>query len=222
AGARMVHVSSVDALGLGTRTNPATEEAALSGHVECPYVVTKRAAEQALLDEVAGGLDAVIVNPVYVLGPWDWKPSSGRMILAVAKGQSWIAPPGGNDFCDVRNVASAVLAALERGQRGRRYILGGPAMTYFEAWTLFAEVTGGRRPVMTARRSWLRAAGLLGSAWGKITGREPDVNTASTAMSALEHHYSCERAVAELGYDPGDVREAATAAWQWFREHGYA
>ncbi|MGD9646596.1 MAG: NAD-dependent epimerase/dehydratase family protein, partial [Pirellulales bacterium] len=47
-GARMVHVSSVDALGLGTRTNPATEEAALSGHVECPYVVTKRAAEQAL------------------------------------------------------------------------------------------------------------------------------------------------------------------------------
>ncbi|MBX9791907.1 MAG: NAD-dependent epimerase/dehydratase family protein [Pirellulales bacterium] len=222
AGARMVHVSSVDALGIGTRTQPANEESPVGGHVEVPYVVTKRAAEQALLEEVAQGLDAVIVNPVYVLGPWDWKPSSGRMILAVAKGQSWIAPPGGNDFCDVRNVARAVLTALERGQTGRRYILGGPAMSYFEAWTLFAEVTGGRRPILTARPRWLRAAGLLGSAWGRISGREPDVNSASTAMSALEHHYRCDRAVAELDYNPGDVREAATAAWQWFRQHGYA
>ena len=222
AGVRLVHVSSVDALGIGTRAQPANEESPIGGHVESPYVVTKRAAEQALLEEVSRGLDAVIVNPVYVLGPWDWKPSSGRMILAVAKGQSWIAPPGGNDFCDVRNVAQGVLAALERGQTGRRYILGGPALSYFEAWTLFAEVTGGRRPIMRARPRWLRAAGALGSAWGRITGREPDVNSASTAMSAMEHHYCCDRAVKELGYDPGDVRSAVQAAWDWFRAHGYA
>ena len=48
------------------------------------YVLTKRAAEQVLLEQ--RGLDVVIVNPAFMLGPWDWKPSSGRMLLEVSKG----------------------------------------------------------------------------------------------------------------------------------------
>ena len=61
------------------------------------------------------GLDAVIVNPVYMLGPWDWKPSSGRMLLEVGAGKGLLAPPGANDFVDVRDVAGGILAAAERG-----------------------------------------------------------------------------------------------------------
>jgi nucleoside-diphosphate-sugar epimerase len=125
SGVRLVHVSSVDALGIGTRAKPADEETPPEGSIPCPYVVTKRGAEQALLELVAEGLDAVIVNPVYMFGPWDWKPSSGRMILEVARGYALLAPPGGNDFADVRDVAAGILKAAERGKRGRRYILGG-------------------------------------------------------------------------------------------------
>jgi dihydroflavonol-4-reductase len=87
---------------------------------ECPYVVTKREAERAVLAEVEHGLDAVIVNPVYMIGPWDWKPSSGRMLLEVGAGKGLFAPPGANDFVDVRDVAAGILAAAERGISGRR------------------------------------------------------------------------------------------------------
>lgn len=222
AGARMVHVSSVDALGIGTRQQPADEERYLEENVPCPYVVTKRAAEQAVLGEVEAGLDAVIVNPVYVLGPWDWKPSSGRMLLQVAAGRAWLAPPGGNDFCDARHVAEGILASMERGQTGRRYILGGEPHSYLEAWRIFAEITGGRPPRGVVGPIALKVAGGMGNVWGRITGREPDVNSASVAMSTLEHHFNCARAQSELDYRPGSVREAATAAWQWFQEHGYA
>ena len=82
AGVRMVHVSSVDALGGGTRNDPGTEERQGEDRVPCPYVVTKRVGEETVLDLVRRGLDAVIVNPGFMLGPWDWKPSSGRMIRA--------------------------------------------------------------------------------------------------------------------------------------------
>lgn len=222
AGARMVHVSSVDALGIGTRQHPADEERAIAANVPCPYVLTKRAAEEAVLREVGQGLDAVIVNPVYVLGPWDWKPSSGRMLLQVARGRAVFAPPGGNDFCDARHVAAGVLAALERGTTGRRYILGGEPLSYLEAWRLFAEITGGRPPRGRVGPIALRVAGGMGNLWGRLTGREPDVNSASVAMSALEHHFDCSRAQSELGYQAGSVREAATAAWRWFQEFGYA
>ncbi|HQU44949.1 MAG TPA: NAD-dependent epimerase/dehydratase family protein [Pirellulales bacterium] len=221
AGARLVHVSTVDTMGRGTRQCPADEETPLGRHVECPYVVTKREAEKLVLDLVPQGLDAVIVNPAYMLGPWDWKPSSGRMLLAVARGQGLAAPPGGNDFCDVRDVAAGILAAAETGIAGRRYILGGHPLSYYEAWSLFAEITGRRRPMRVMRVPVVHALGALGSLWGRITGREPDLNRAAAALSVMEHHFSAERAVRELGYQMRSVREATVAAWEWFVGHGY-
>jgi dihydroflavonol-4-reductase len=217
-----VHVSSVDALGLGSRAQPADEEYPAEGSVLCPYVVTKREAERALMELVAEGLDAVIVNPVVMFGPWDWKPSSGRMILAVARGTALLAPPGGNDFADVRDVAAGILAAAERGQRGRRYILGGQPLSYLDAWRMIADHVGVRGPWRTMRRPMLFVAGRAGDLWSRICGREADVNSAAVAMSQLEHHYSYARAAAELGYRPRPAREAIEAGWQWFIDYGYA
>jgi len=221
SGARLVHVSTVDAMACGSRSAPADEETPLNAHVLCPYVVTKREAEQVVLEQVRGGLDAVIVNPAFMLGPWDWKPSSGRMLLAVARGQGRFAPPGGNDFCDVREVAAGILAAVEKGATGRRYILGGESLSYLEAWRMFAEVTGGPPPIKQVRKWLTLTVGALGSFWGRISSREPDVNLAAARMSNLEHHFSSERAIRELGYRVAPARLAAEAAWAWFKEHGY-
>ncbi len=222
AGARMVHVSSVDALGIRSRAQPANEDTPPDGHVPCPYVLTKRQAEDVVLDEVRQGLDAVIVNPGYVLGPWDWKPSSGRMLLEIARGLGFFAPPGGNDFCDARDVASGILAAAERGQTGRRYILSGEALSYFEAWRMFAEVTGARRPLGVAGRPMTRFAGWAGDWIRRMIGHELDLNSAATAISTLPHHFSSARAQAELGYCFRPARQAAEAAWNFFLEEGYA
>jgi dihydroflavonol-4-reductase len=222
AGMRMVHVSSVDALGLGSRDRPADEECPPEGSVLCPYVVTKRQAEQVVAELAADGLDAVIVNPVYMFGPWDWKPSSGRMILQVARGMVLLAPPGGNDFADVRDVAAGILTAAERGQRGRRYILGGEPLSYLEAWRMIAQITGVRGPWRKMLSPGLFVASRIGDLLTRIRGVESDVNSAAIAMARLEHHYSYARAAAELDYRPRPAREAIEAAWKWFLDHGYA
>ena len=140
-GARMIHVSSVDALGIGSMRKPADEGTPLAKPVPCVYVITKREAEQVVLEAVKRGLDGVIVNPGFMLGPWDWKPSSGRMLLEVAKGRALFAPRGRFSVCDVRDVAAGILAAMERAQTGRRYIMAGDSITYLKAWRLFAEVS---------------------------------------------------------------------------------
>jgi dihydroflavonol-4-reductase len=222
AGARMVHVSAIDALGRNADGRPTDEETPAGGWVECPYVITKREAEAAVLAEVDRGLDAVIVNPVYMLGPWDWKPSSGRMLLEVAAGRGLLAPPGSNDFVDVRDVAAGILAAIARGRTGRRYILGGHRRTYLEAWRLFARITGARPPLRAVRRGVVRFAGRCGDLWSRITGREPDINSAAVEMSCLDHVTSCRRAREELGYSYRPLEETVTDAWDWFVAHGYA
>lgn len=220
--ARLLHVSTVNTLALGDRDHPADEETPGIEPVLCPYVVTKREAERLVLDAVATGLDAVIVNPAYMLGPWDWKPSSGRMILQVATGWARLAPPGGNDFCDVRDVAAGILTALERGPAGRRYILSGEYLSFLDAWRMLARIVGAKPPWFAARRPGLWVYGHAGDVWGKLTGREPELNSAAVELSKLEHHYSYARAAAELDYHPRPAREAAEAAWTWFKQYGYA
>jgi dihydroflavonol-4-reductase len=221
-GARMVHVSSIDALGVLERGGIGDENTAPAGGVLCPYVVTKREAEAVVVEFVGQGLEASIVNPGYMIGPYDWKPSSGRMLLQVARGWGLFAPLGANVFCDVRDVADGILAALHRGQPGRRYILAGPLLTYFQAWRVFARATGGTPPVFPAGPLLRLGAGYFGDLVAMLTGREPDVNSAAVRISAQRRNFVYSRATKELGYRPRPLEQTAIDAWNWFRQNGYA
>jgi dihydroflavonol-4-reductase len=221
AGAKLVHVSSVNALGLGMLATPAGEDNPLPGITPCHYPVTKRQGDEAVLEAVGRGLKAVIVHPGFMLGPWAWKPSSGRMLLEVAKGVP-LAPVGAHSLCDVRDVAAGAIAAGAVADSGRRFILAGHNMTYWQSWKLMARLTGGRGP-------WFPAGPInrwIGAWWGdrkyRRTGIEPELNSAAIAMSCEQHCFSSARAEKELGYKIRPLEETVRDAWDWFCEHGYA
>jgi dihydroflavonol-4-reductase len=218
----MVHVSSIDALGVRTLDKPSNENTPPNGEVPCPYVLTKRESEGVVLDYVGQGLDAVIVNPGFMLGPWDWKPSSGKMLLKISTGWAMLAPPGANSYCDVRDVAAGIVAALERGRTGERYILAGKTLTYWEALRIIAPITGRRPPFRTAIKPTVKLIGYLGDLLAWATGRESEVNSAATEMSMLPKNFSSDRAAAELGYQTRDVEQSAADAWAWLKQYGYA
>lgn len=221
ANLRMVHVSSVDALGLGTLEKPADEETPPEGLLEIPYVVTKREAERVVQEEIARGLNATIINPGYMLGPWDWKPSSGRLLLNVASRWVPMAPIGGNNFVDVRDVASGTLTALERGQVGRRYILGGDNLDYYSVFHHFAKLGGRAGPWgrLGPMARWVVAN--VGDLWYRLTGHEPDINSGAVYSSKDPHYFTSARAEQELDYRHRPFEEAAQGAWDWFGSNGY-
>jgi dihydroflavonol-4-reductase len=220
AGIRLIHVSTTDALAHGSLDQPADEETP-GEKLSSSYVITKREAEREVLNRVAGGLDAVIVNPCFLIGPWDWKPSSGRMLLEIAQRNAPIAPRGCISICDPRDVAAGMLSALERGQSGRRYILAGENMTYFDAWKRFAALTGRRGPIKKMSRivAWL--GGTAGDLWERCTGRDSLINSAAIGLGNSFHCYSSRRAAEELGYRSRPADESIRDAWEWFVAHGY-
>ncbi len=219
---RLVHVSTINTFGVARKGRVADEEWADRHVVPCPYVATKQAAEAAIDSAIEQGLDAVIVNPGFMLGPWDWKPSSGQMILQVARRWTPLAPVGGVSVCDVRDVAAAIVEALDRGERGRRYVLGGENLRYRELWNLIAEVTGSRGPLLPAGPLQRWIGGAFGDLWGKLSGSEPEVNSAAVKMSSQLHFFSSELARKTFGYQSRPVRQSITDAWNWFVDHGYA
>lgn len=220
AGARLVYVSTVNTLGLGAWKQPADEDSALPGIVPCPYVESKRRAEEQVL-EAARQQHAVVVNPAFMLGPWDWKPSSGRMLLEVTRRFVPVAPSGGCTVCDARDVAHGVLLAAEQGRSGRRYILGGQCMSYLKIWRLFQRLARRSGPWIITGPLLPMLAGWTADQWGRLTGREPAANSAAIRITRQAHYFTSRRAEQELGYRCRPFEQTAQDTWQWFRDFGY-
>jgi dihydroflavonol-4-reductase len=219
--AKIVHVSTVNTLAIGNREGTTNEDTPGDGQIPCNYVVSKRGAEQISIDAAKQGLDVSIVHPGFMLGPWDWKPSSGRMILEVGKHWTPLAPSGGCSVCDVRDVARGVLLAMERGQAGRHYILAGENMSYFELWTRISKIFNKQPPFTIMRGPARLLIGAIGDCIAGIRGKESDVNSAALAMSGQFHCYSSQRAKDELGYTTRSADNAIQAAFSWFKTNGY-
>jgi dihydroflavonol-4-reductase len=219
--AKLVHVSTVNTLAIGNREGTTDEDAAGDGQIPCNYVVSKRSAEQVSIEAAKQGLNVSIVHPGFMLGPWDWKPSSGRMLLEVGKRWTPLAPSGGCSVCDVRDVARGVLLAMERGGLGRHYILAGENMSYFELWTRISKVFQKQPPYTIMRAPARMLIGAAGDCLAKIRKQESDVNSAALAMSGQFHCYSSRRAIDELGYQTRSANDAIQAAFSWFKENGY-
>ena len=217
--ARLLHVSTVNTLALGELNRFADEETPGDGQVPCTYVVSKRAAEQEVREAIAKGSDAMIVYPGFMLGPWDWKPSSGRMIMDLRNGAPPLSPSGGCSICDPRDVAGAILAAIEQAPCGSRYVLAGENWSYFQLWREIAKQFGKRAPWTFLRRPGRIVAGSAGDLLGKITGKEPLINSAAIAMSSQYHWYSSQRAIDELNYRIRPVSESIADAIDWMRQH---
>jgi nucleoside-diphosphate-sugar epimerase len=126
----------------------------------------------------------------------------------------------GLNLVHVDDVAQGHVLALEKGQIGRRYILGGEDVSLA---TLLADIAAlvGRKPP----RISLPIAPLVPLAWiseavAQITGREPMLTRDALKMAHHHMFFSSDRAKAELGYAPRAYRAAVAEALEWFRGKG--
>lgn len=220
--ARLVHTSSVVAVGMSTDGRPCDETAAWNFDTlgfDDAYAITKHQAE-GVVREAAARIDAVIVNPSYMFGPRDARPSSGRLIVDLVRGRIPGWTPGYNNFVDVRDVARGMISAWQRGRRGERYILAGHDMTYGEVMRRIAEVAGTRPPRLRVPHA---AAWLLGR-WGDLverTGRQPVVNSMQIRYAFTDRfRFKSDKATRELGYRISPLEPALRDAIAWFRQHG--
>lgn len=219
-GIRFVHVSSLDALPVSYQRK-VVDETALNEpdkwdqKVACNYVVSKREADDALDELFKKGLSGCIVHPSLMLGPYDWKPSTGELIQAISKmGWMFSCPTGGISVTDVRDVARATIRAGQVGQTARRYILAGHNIPYRELCERIAKKCNVSRPLGRTGPMAYAVAWMVGGITS-LFGKETIVNTASIQMARLWHYYSSDRAIEELGYEIRDLDQIIDDAIDW-------
>ena len=220
---RFVHIGSASSFYYGSQQSPGTEaNVRPTSPYGLDYIDTKTAGQQLVLKAVQSqGLPAVVVNPTFMLGAYDSKPSSGAMIVAIAKGKVPGFTKGGKNWVHVRDVAIGVCLALEKGAIGECYIMGHENLSYKEALTRIATAMGKKPPKIGLPNVVVKLFGLLGSAIGNISGKTPAMSYPMARVACDGHYFSPEKAVRELGLPQTPIEEAAKDAYQWFSENQY-
>ncbi|GAB5404868.1 MAG: NAD-dependent epimerase/dehydratase family protein [Aureliella sp.] len=221
-GARFVYISTINTFNAAESPDKPLDETN-DGGVEmtsCAYVISKREAEAELADlALQTTLDYVIVHPGFLLGPNDWKPSSGRMMLEVVRTPVVAAPPGSCSVCDARDVAAAIVSSVDCGGSGEHYILAGENMPYADLWQNMIRVAG-RRRIVYRLKPRVRHVGPVIDGLKKLLRRdEGDVNGTSLAMGCLHHCYRSDKAEQHLGYARRPLDETLSDTWQWLKTH---
>jgi dihydroflavonol-4-reductase len=151
-GARVVYVSSVAAVGPASALDrPATEDQPFPKQaIGLPYADSKRAAEAVVAEAVARGVDVVIANPGFLIGPGDVYKVSTWPLAAYLAGKLRFSTDGALSFTDARDVAAALPVLADRGRTGERTILAnrdGNA-SWSDFFARIAAVSGVKRMVI--------------------------------------------------------------------------
>jgi dihydroflavonol-4-reductase len=221
AGVRLVHTSSIHAFSSKPVAAMVDETRGPAEPNAPAYDRSKAAGEAIVRDAVTRGLDAVIVNPTAVIGVYDFRPSRmGEVMLDLYHRRLAGLVAGGFDWVDVRDIATSVIAAGERGVRGANYLLPGRWHSVVELATKIEALTGKRRPRFVCPMWLARFAAPFAVAWARIRGTRPLFTP--TSLVALRNHklISGARARKDLGHDPRPLEDTLRDAFAWFEQNG--
>ncbi len=220
---RLVHISSIHAYDqhpLDEVLDESRRSADRPHHDS--YDRSKAAGEVEVRRGIDRGLDAVILNPTSVIGPYDGGPSPmGQVLLDLHRRRIPALIAGGYDWVDVRDVVAATMSAETQARCGENYLISGHWHTVRELAHLSLQVTGVAVPRLEfplfVARLWAPCQVVLDQCRGRRPLYTP---TAVRVMAHGNRRISSAKGQAELGFYPRDLAESVKDTYLWFDEHG--
>jgi dihydroflavonol-4-reductase len=214
---KLVYTSSIHAI---KRIENGVIDEALPYDPDNPYGAYDRSKAQATLDvqqAAQTGLEAVIVCPTGVIGPYDFRGSMmGHVIRTAAEKKPTLYVDGAYDFVDVRDVADGLIAAAEHGKRGESYILSGQRMSVRYLLETVREITGQGFMLMKMPFELAKWAAQFTPFYYRWTKTSPRFTPYSLEVLKSNSNISHAKATRELGYQPRSLYESIADTVRWF------
>jgi dihydroflavonol-4-reductase len=221
---RVIYTSSSGVIGGTPDGRPGDESTPPDKFVEENlYFKSKVLAEQAIADWLkAHSLPVVLILPTAMIGPSDAAPTSmGQAIVDLVERSIPAIPPGGFSFVDVRDVAQAMINAVERGRPGERYIVSEAFHTMAQlAWTI-ERVSGVPAPRLHLPYLVVLGIATLSERVAKRRGTAPRISVSAIRSMRLRREVSAQKAKRELGATFRSFEESLRDEVVWYQQHGY-
>ena len=180
------------------------------------YAFAKHHAELVAREAHERGVHVVVVNPAEVYGPGDTELVTAGNLIDFVTSTPVLVCRGGTCIVHVDDVATGILAALERGQSGERYILGGDNLSIRELAVLVLELMGRRAPIVAVPNGLARLAARAAVALHLSLSFNPHVVPYATCYWFADNG----RARRELGVSFRGARETISATLDWLESRG--
>ena len=196
----MVHTSTANTIGYGCPQHHADEQAPMQPPFSRSfYALSKQEGEVLLMQAAALHPDwhVVVVNPGFMVGAYDTKPSSGTLLLAGYRKPLMVAPRGGKSFVHVSDAATAIVNALTLGHSGSRYLLTGLNLSLRQFYRLQARTCGYRQWLVPLPNMLLSLAGWLGDLL-RLCGLQTQLSTRNVRQLMVREYYDNSSARTDL------------------------
>ncbi|WP_340112395.1 NAD-dependent epimerase/dehydratase family protein [Maribellus mangrovi] len=220
---KFVHFSSIDAFQIDKTGEVITEESPLTEEKDSIYNFSKAKAEGLVMEAVLKGLNAVILSPTAVLGPYDSRGSYlGQALIKLYKNKFPALIPGGYNWVDVRDVVDAAIQSVDSGRSGERYILSGHFCTIKDLSVLIGKMSGNKPPRFVVSDYIVRLICPFYQLYYLVTNAKPMFTCLSLKLLlSAPSNISCEKARDELGYNSRELEESLRDTFEWYKQNDY-
>jgi dihydroflavonol-4-reductase len=185
------------------------------------YSKSKTLGTLEVIKGIKKGLDAVILCPSGIIGPYDYRVSEmGKLIVDFVEGKVKAYVDGAYDFVDVRDVAEGLLLACEKGKKGGCYILSGQQISVRQLFNFLEGITGVKAPSLKLPHQLARVTGFFNVLYCNLMKIKPLFTPFSIDVLASNSLVSCQKAQDELGYSSRSIYESIKDTVRWFRQEG--
>lgn len=220
---RMVHIGSASSFDHGSKQAPGNETAGYTGwNYGMDYIDSKYKAQKMLLDKfTSNSFPVIIVNPTFMIGPFDSGPSSGQMLINLAKGNIPGYTAGGKNFVCSFDVATAAVNALKMGRLGQCYIAGGKNMEFKEFFGKACDVMGIQFKLKRIPQFLVLIVGFFNSVVARLTNSKPKLSFGMAKMASISQCFSPAKAIDELQMPQTPIEEGIKQCLNWFKANNY-
>lgn len=220
---KFIHFSSIDAFQNIPSEMVTDENQPLTESEKAIYAFTKAEGERVVMNAVKEGLDAVVLSPTAVIGPFDFRESFlGRALVKIYQNKLPMLISGGYNWVDVRDVAKTAIQSVESGRKGEKYILSGNFCSLKELSEMAGIISGKRTPKLLAPVYLAKLAFPILQFYYSITKEKPIYTRQSLDLLINSpKNISSEKARNELDYKPRPLEQTLRDTFNWYRENKY-
>ena len=196
---KMLHVSSIGALGRAGITGIVNEDSQWNSKKTSVYSTSKYHAEMEVWRGIAEGLNAVIVNPSIIIGPADWSKGSAKLFDTMYHGLKFYTR-GSNGFVDVEDVVKLMIIIMESDISAERFIINAENVPYKQFFSSMAKALNVKPPQIEAKRFLSEIAWRAFWVKSLFTGKQSSITKETAETANQTYQYSNKKVVDATSY----------------------
>lgn len=215
---KFVFISTANTLGFGSINDFGNELKGIRYPFSASYYAQSKLEAENYLLQNNDKMEVIILNPSFMLGAYDTKPGSGRIILMGWKRKIIFYPPGGKNFVHVKDVSQGTINSLQKGVNGEKYLVANENLSYSDFFSKLNKLTNSKPLMVKIPKQFLLALGYIGNVLRKLNIKT-SLCSVNMEILCIENFYSNKKSVTELDIQYRTIDSAIIDAVNYFKTH---